>query len=222
MVNLTIVDIDISEHDLIGNGTCTVGQTCRIGQAEVTITAVPCNDNEIQVRYPATAEFRDAYKGLWIFDGIANQLISGYHSYPDEGSAIESASCTTSTPVCNRENIFNIMLSQTRFIAPTDEINPVEHCKITNLDIPGIPAGDDPIRTTVDRATYSVTNYTRYDHALHSGRVTRRLIERDGFIIIDTSGEGFGILPFVNNLAAPSLLKNQVDAGLIQAVQETL
>lgn len=75
-VSLIIGDYDLFEHDLIGRGVCAVGQTCRIGQAEVTLTAVPCDDREIQVRYPSDTEFIEAYKGLWIFDGLASQLIS--------------------------------------------------------------------------------------------------------------------------------------------------
>jgi hypothetical protein len=33
-----VIDIDIAANDVIGSGTCRVGETCRIGQATVTIT----------------------------------------------------------------------------------------------------------------------------------------------------------------------------------------
>lgn len=34
--NISILDIDISNHDTIGIGNCTLGQTCKLGQATIT------------------------------------------------------------------------------------------------------------------------------------------------------------------------------------------
>ncbi|MEO0768394.1 MAG: hypothetical protein AAFY72_03020 [Cyanobacteria bacterium J06649_4] len=221
-INLAIIDYDISEHDLIGEGSCSIGQTCSVGQAEVTILEVPCKDPEIQVSYPSSAEYRRAYRGVWIFDGIGTELFSGYHLYPPQGELIESRVCSTDTTGCTREMVFETMLSQTRFIAPKDDSSTVTNCKITVLDIPYIPAGDDPIRTVIDPTNFSITNYTRYDHALHSGRVTRMVLERDGFIVVSTSGEGYGLFPTENVRRAPALWKEEVDAGLVEAVQTVL
>lgn len=38
-LRLEIIDVDLFEHDLIGEGICIVGSTCVIGQARVTIEA---------------------------------------------------------------------------------------------------------------------------------------------------------------------------------------
>ncbi|MUG91858.1 hypothetical protein F7734_04970 [Scytonema sp. UIC 10036] len=208
---LAIIDYDVLEHDLIGSGTCGVGQTCRIGQAEVTVIQVPCGDREIQVNYPSEPEYIQAYNGR----------LSGYHRYPSEGKKIESRICSTSLPGCTRQSVFETMLSQVRFIAPTTATDPVENCKITNLNIPLVPAGDDPILTIIDNGTFSIKNYTRAAHALHSGVVTRTVLEISGFVYVNTFGEGYGLFPTANNLLATDLWQD-VDAGLVKAMQEKL
>jgi hypothetical protein len=37
-VMLELVDVDASANDPIGSGVCEVGQTCRVGQATVTVS----------------------------------------------------------------------------------------------------------------------------------------------------------------------------------------
>jgi hypothetical protein len=112
------------------------------------------------------------------------------------------------------------MVSEVQFIAPTSETTPVTNCKITILNIPG-PFGEDPIITSVNQNQYSTTNYTRTDHALHPGRVTRTIIERNGKIIVVTFGEGTGILPNINERMA-SKLWTDVDNKLIEEVRQGL
>ncbi|MEB3216049.1 MAG: hypothetical protein VKN72_07330 [Nostocales cyanobacterium 94392] len=60
-VRIKITDEDLVYDDIIGSGACKIGQTCRIGQAEVSITKVPCGDEEIQVNYPSDPEYIQAY-----------------------------------------------------------------------------------------------------------------------------------------------------------------
>ena len=213
-VRLKIIDYDFSNDDPIGSGVCGVGQTCRIGQAEVTITKVPCGDKEIWVNYPTEPEYKQAYSNLF---GLA----TGYHRYPTEGERIEGRICSTSLPGCTRKAVFETMLSQVKFIAPTTETDSVKNCKITNLDIPNILAGDDPILTTIDNDEFSIRNYTRYDHALHPGVVIRTVIEKNGFIFVNTFGEGYGPFPDFNKLFSLNLWKN-VDAGLVKVMEEKL
>jgi hypothetical protein len=214
-VRLKIIDYDFLNDDLIGSGVCEVGQTCRIGQAEVTITKVPCGDTEIWVNYPTEPEYKQAYSNLF-------GLVTGYHRYPSEGENIESEVCSISVPGCTRKSVFETMLSQTRFIAPTKKTTPVQNCKISNLDIPNIPAGDDPILTTIDPEGFSIRNYTRFDHALHPGVVIRTVIEKNGSIFVTTYGEGYGPFPYLNSLFAPGLWKKDVDAGLVEVMKEKL
>jgi hypothetical protein len=206
---IQIIDYDVFEHDTIGLGECKIGQTCQIGQAEVSIAKVPCGDTEIQVNYPSDPEYIQAYDTIY----------SGYHRYPKEGERIESRICSTSSPGCTRKSVFETMLSEVRFIAPTDLTDQVKNCKITNLDIRDIPTGDDPILTTIDYDTFSITNYTRYDHALHSGLVTRKVIEREGFVFVSTFGEGYGAFPN-ENISRALKLWQDVDDGLIKAMQK--
>ncbi|MEA5470156.1 hypothetical protein [Spirulina sp. 06S082] len=159
---------------------------------EKAIALSPCNDNQLQASY--------------------NSSSSSYHEY-----TVENKVCSIDLPGCTQDFVFNIMLSQVRFIAPTDQVTPVQNCKITILDIPG-PFGEDPIRTTVNQNQYSITNYTREDHALHPGIVNRTVIEKDGHIVISTFGEGEGILPTINENQAPDLW-GDVDRGLIREVR---
>ena len=153
----------------------------------------PCDDTELQVTY--------------------DQSSSNYHSYITANSV-----CALSEAGCNRDAVFSTMLSQTRFIAPTSETSRVENCKLTVLNIPG-PFGEDHIRTTINLANYSIRNYTRANHALHPGRVTRTLVESDGRIYVLTYGEGIGSFPSLNSYLAPGTW-NDVDRGLIEAVSE--
>ena len=155
----------------------------------------PCNDDEIQTTYDTTS--------YW------------YHSY-----TVRNTVCSLNNSGCNRANVFKTMLSQAQIIAPDAGSEPVTNCKISILNIPG-PFGEDPIRTSVNQSGYSITNYTREDHALHPGRVTRSIVEENNSIIVITFGEGTGVFPGANESRAPGLW-GEVDQKLIQEVQSSL
>jgi len=152
---------------------------------------LPCNDNQIQTSYDTSSD--------------------RYHSYK-----VENEVCSTASPGCTRDLVFTTMVSQVQFIAPTSEATPVTDCKITILDIPG-PFGEDSIRTSVNQNQYSITNYTRKDHALHPGLVTRTIIERNDKVIVVTFGEDTGRFPGTNEKLAPKTWTG-VDNKLIEAV----
>ena len=153
----------------------------------------PCNDNQLPIDFDTSS--------YW------------YHSYE-----VENEICAIDPSNCTKSFVFEKMISQVQFIAPTSETTPVENCRITNLDIPYIPAGDDPIRTVVNHGQYSITNYTRKDHALYPGRVTRTVLERNGKVFVSTFGEGIGIFPGWNESLAPDLW-TEVDNRLVEAMR---
>jgi hypothetical protein len=88
--------------------------------------------------------------------------------------------------------VFAIMLSEDRFIAPTTSSDPVQNCKVRSL-----PLGN-PIISSINRHTYSVTNYTRKGHVLYPGNVTRQNIREHGYISVYTVGDGNGDWPWVS------------------------
>jgi hypothetical protein len=88
---------------------------------------------------------------------------------------------------------------------------------IVDVNIPG-PWGKDSVRVSVDRSGFSVTNYTRNDHALRPGKVTRRIVSKNGAIYVVTEGEGTGNFSDLNVRLA-SRTWQPVDSALRGAVQ---
>jgi hypothetical protein len=88
----------------------------------------------------------------------------------------------------------------------------VRDCGTSLLSIPG-GGNRNPIRTVVDRRNRSITNYTKKDHILHAGRVTRTIIVRNGSVYVESIGEGVGVAPRLNEWLS-GLVWNPVDLSL--------
>lgn len=166
----------------------------KVGNSSSSKSA-PCGDDQIQFSYDTRS--------------------SRYHSYSTENEV-----CSVNMAGCNKDSVFKIMLSQANFIAPTDDTAAVTNCKITDVNLPMV-LGTDSVRTLVDQSSYAITNYTRENHFLHPGRVTRKIVERNGKVFVTTFGEGTGYLPRANEKFAPRTW-NDVDRQLIRAVQSRL
>ena len=114
----------------------------------------PCGDDEIQVFY--------------------NKKSEKYHFYE-----VENEVCSLNTEGCNIDFVFQVMVSNKQFIAPGHQSQEkVQHCQKKDLDLPG-PWGIDPIRTTLNKENHSITNYTRKNHVLHPGKITRQIVEKN-------------------------------------------
>lgn len=159
-----------------------------------TINDAPCDDNEIQTNY--------------------DRRFSKYHHY----GPLETQICLTNNPQCNRQSAFSTMISQVRFITPTEDSSQVKNCMEVDVDLPG-PWGKDTVRVSVNAANYSVTNYTRKDHLLHPGRVTRTIVEKNGAIYVTTQGEGTGDQKLLNKWFSRPIWV-PVDNRLREALQQ--
>lgn len=162
----------------------------------------PCDDEELQVNYDSS--------------------LPNYHYYDD----IENEVCSVSSAGCTVDFVFETMISQVRFIAPTTDVRtPVSNCQINVLNLPG-PWGVDSIRTTINSTNRSVTNYTKPDHVLHPGRATRTVVQRGSSIYVVTVGEGNGSFPGANEFFASGTWLtegfNNVDRLLIREVNRIL
>lgn len=156
----------------------------------------PCKDDEVEVEYDKKSK--------------------DYHRY----GPIEAQICLTKNPQCNVERVFLTMISQVRFITPTENSSQVENCMETDVDIPG-PFGVDHVRISVNEKNYSITNYTRKDHVLHPGKVTRTIVEKNEAIYVITEGEGTGDLKNLNSWLSDRVWK-PVDNRLREAVEQWL
>lgn len=149
---------------------------------------------------------------------------ASYHRYPIGGGTIETQLCAKADKNCTREEVFRVFLSNSQFIAPTSDTQPVTNCKVTMVDISrfglenmGIGIGGNPIQSIVNLQNYSVTNFTLPGHLLYPGKVVRTITEDSQYVLIETWGEGTGLLPTLNAFFAPGLWQ-EVDRGLRYAV----
>jgi len=148
----------------------------------------PCDDDEIQVFYDKRSK--------------------RYHFYE-----VKNEVCSVNTEGCNIDFVFDVMVSNKQFIAPGHQSQEkVQHCQQTDLDLPG-PWGKDTIRTTINEQNHSVTNYTRKNHILNPGKITRKVVKKNEKIYVVTSGEGKGMFPRQNENQSESVWGN-VDENL--------
>ncbi|GAB3015517.1 hypothetical protein GCM10027284_38270 [Cyclobacterium sediminis] len=144
-----------------------------------------------------------------------------YHIYPKEGEELNTVICDTSVdPTCNARSVFNAMLEQSNFIAPTPDTSPVEDCKLTWVEI---LTPTNPIISKINYFDNSVTNYTMANqvdkfgiersHLLHPGKVTRKVELIDGKVVVSTKGEGTGWAASINTFFSEIVWK-KVDDNL--------
>lgn len=107
--------------------------------------------------------------------------------------------CNKAQSGCSREAVFNTMTSQMRFIAPTKSSNAVKHCSEVTLPI------GNPIKTTINHQSYSITNFTLPGHILYPGKITRRVEEASSEITVRTIGVGIGYYKKFNQMVAPQI-----------------
>ncbi|MEH1779484.1 MAG: hypothetical protein V7L26_10290 [Nostoc sp.] len=133
----------------------------------------PCNDNNIITTY--------------------DKNNPQYHSYKNNNPV---KICSKKDKRCTPEYVFEVMISETRFIAPSDSQNPIDECKERDLFSP--PDYKNKIKTTINYDDNSVTNYTLPGHMFYPGEVTRRVIDDGNSIFIETTGEGIGDFKSLN------------------------
>lgn len=136
-----------------------------------------------------------------------------YHYYPETPGDLTTVICDPQTdPNCTLSAVYEALLAQSNFIAPTEDKSPVQDCKVTWVNV---ITPLNPILSTINAQNYAVTNYTLADeigdwdlpwtHTLHPGKVTRSIRLLNGKIVISTTGEGTGNLGTINNLLASGL-----------------
>lgn len=202
---IEVWDKDIAKDDLIGRDICGVNRVCQFGAARITVTAIPCDDKEIQVNY------KDAARGRYLFYSGYEAYPSRYHHYSRPGRI-----CEISTKGCDVKTVFSTMISQVRFVAPLDSNKPVVNCGDYHLPV------NNPIRTVINAQDFSIVNYTHEGHIFHPGKVTRRVVSSDGWIVVITEGEGFGNWAWVNERVGPDEIFKEADERLAEAVKNKL
>ncbi len=159
------------------------------------------------------------------FGDIVDVNSSTYHCYYVENKICNINDCKE----CNEKYIFQLMLSSKKFIAPTDETEPVDNCGTTLVNIPytSIINPYNPIITTVHDNQFSIVNYTvkiyrkfynNTGHFLHPGKVQRTIIRRGDDIFVVTMGDGSGRYSELNKSKAPGVW-NAVDQELINTLK---
>lgn len=129
-----------------------------------------------------------------------------YHKYPKKGDELTTVICDPDEdPNCTIASVYQAMLSQSNFIAPTSDTLAVTDCKITWVEY--LP-GDNPVVTKLDASNHSITNYTLSNykdkfgiaqtHFLHPGKVTRTVKKENDMIVVCTEGEGTGDMVWAN------------------------
>lgn len=140
-----------------------------------------------------------------------------YHKYDTPRLML----CEQATnPRCTQAFVYNVMLSNASFLAPTDNTEEVFDCQQTEVAYNGLGG---PIRTKLDRKNFTATNYTLPGHSFHPGKVTRSIFESGGKIYVKTTGEGTGPLSTLNdNRYAMATLWSTVDGKLKAEVARRL
>lgn len=225
---LEVWDADIKSDfdegdDLIGAGVVRgLNRSYEFGQAQVTVTEIPCSDKQIQVNFDPNQP-----TGHYRFD-------SGFYPYPillGESSSLSPIRpkyhhYERSTPICivglrgcDVKTVFETMVSQVRFVAPSDDETPVVNCKVNYL---AHVVGQNPVRTVVDAKNSAIVNYTLEEHIFYPGKITRRVVQDGGAIFVTTEGEGFGQYAFFNEQLGGKLIFAEVDDELADAVNKKL
>jgi hypothetical protein len=124
---------------------------------------------------------------------------ANYHQY-----RTQTTICRMGQPGCTREAVYRAMISELRFVAPTESTAPVRHCGGVVL------VNNNPIRIVLDHASYAAANYTRVGHDFHPGRIVRTIEEVQGQIVVRTFGEGNG-----DKRAANEHLLNHIWPGIV-------
>jgi len=85
-------------------------------------------------------------------------------------------------PGCTPRLVYETMLSEARFQTPTRDRTKVTNC--LNVDAP------DPVTIVIKVDGLEATNYTRPEHPLHPGRVTRIVRQQGEHVVVETTSAG--------------------------------
>ena len=142
-----------------------------------------------------------------------------YHKYQDATeicSINQSAKCTVDT-------VFDVMLRTPASIAPVVPAvrsGEIHSCSV--LQLVSCPGHDNKIRLVIDESQHSITNYTQPEHIFFPGQVTRKVVNRNGLVIVETIGEGNGSYPTMNAETGTCKIWPDADQALRVAVWERL
>ncbi|HWS89479.1 MAG TPA: hypothetical protein VN282_21085 [Pyrinomonadaceae bacterium] len=199
-----------NSDDVIGKGSCGVNQVCRLGAAKVTVTQIPCDDDQIQVNF-----YEGAKKGRFMFGSGFEAFYPGqkYHLYSMLGRI-----CKVGTKGCDVRTVFSMMTSQVRYVAPSDSTLPVNNCGVNELKSYVSP---NRVRTFVDSENSTIVNFTLKGHLFYPGKVTRKVVSKDGWVVVITEGEGYGQMAGINEAVGGSIFEG-IDKDLAEAVGKKL
>jgi hypothetical protein len=144
--------------------------------------------------------------------------------------------CNKKQKGCDKKTVFDTMISQASFVAPTlpwQEHNPVRSCALRLLfPAPGLtdgPLSNVPtviisnwIRTQINPQKYSITNYTLPGHIFYPGEIRRTVIDTGSAIQIQTVGEGVGEYKEMDVIISKIFLWDEIDRHLRDEVQSVL
>lgn len=113
-----------------------------------------------------------------------DSLATNYHKYHAKDYEI----CDLKEfPKASRLMVFQILLDHSCFAAPDAPDEPIENCR--PIELPKFGS----IVQRINPTEFSVTNYTRSDHAFRDGKVMRQIIQVGSKILIRTTGVGINI-----------------------------
>ncbi|HEX9961670.1 MAG TPA: hypothetical protein VGB00_12090 [Pyrinomonadaceae bacterium] len=227
--SLEIWDADVKNFadngdDLIGKGMVGVNRSYQIGLAQVTVTEIPCPDKQIQVNYEPKEntghyQFETGFTRYPVLLGQGSSLIPASYHHLKRSKEI----CQITTPGCSVKTVYETMLSQVSFIAPSKDKKPVVNCKINELfAITQKLGGSNPVRSTIDAKNSTVVNYTLEKHIFYPGKITRKVIKSGNSIVVTTEGEGFGQYAPYNEFFGENVIFAEIDAELADAVKKKL
>lgn len=139
-----------------------------------------------------------------------------YHWYEIKSKPV----CSELTnKACTLDKAFKVMLAHPDTVAPvTSNREVIRDCGVVSLQTLAFRAVnyDNVIRTAVNMAAHSVTNYTLPSHMFYPGFVVRKLVEENHSIVVDTIGTGSGSFRDLNVEGAKTVIWPEADEKLRQ------
>jgi hypothetical protein len=157
-------------------------------------------------------------KGHYVFD-------SGFEYYPEYPEETFhhyeriGRICDVGSNGCNVKTVFSTMISKVSFVAPSDDKSPLINCKVNELMSVESP---NPVRTTVDPQNSTIVNYTLKGHIFYPGKITREVVSSGGYVVVKTTGEGYGAWTGFNVFMGRDVIFKEIDEHLSEAVTERL
>jgi Mg-chelatase subunit ChlD len=110
-------------------------------------------------------------------------IVTVYPPAPTQRDPIVTRVCSSAEhPDCTPKLVYDTMLSEVRFQAPTPERTKVTNC--LNVEDP------DPVTIVTNDDSLEATDYTRPGNPLHPGKVTRVVKQEGDDVVVETTGAG--------------------------------